>query len=113
MANFSLDDIRSAAEAKYGSTDIDLGDGTVVCLMNPLRLPKAKRDQLSVIQEEFSGDDVDAADVFARLLVLVASNQADAKKLLKAVGDDLATLSQIFETYTSGTQLGEASASES
>ncbi|MFJ6893591.1 phage tail assembly protein [Streptomyces hokutonensis] len=113
MASFSLDSIRAAAEAKYGSTDIDLGDGFVTRLVNPLRLPKEKRAELLKIQEKMDGDDVDQELVLADAVRLVAENPKAAEKLLDAVGSDLAVLAQIFATYSEGTQVGEASASES
>jgi hypothetical protein len=113
MANFSLDSIRAAAEAKYGSTDIELGDGFVVRLLNPLRLPKEKRAELLKIQEKLDGDDVDQELVLADAVRLVADNEKAAEKLLSEVGSDLAVLAQIFATYSEGTQVGEASASES
>ncbi|QPB09926.1 tape measure chaperone [Streptomyces phage Sitrop] len=107
MASFSLDDIRSAAEAKYGSTDINFGDD--VCrLLNPLRLPKAKRNELINIQSKLDGEDVDQEAVLADAIRLVAESDKAAEKLLSAVGDDLAVLAQIFETYGEGTQAGEA-----
>jgi hypothetical protein len=107
MASFSLDDIRSAAEAKYGSTDINFGDD--VCrLLNPLRLPKEKRAELMNIQSKLDGEDVDQEAVLADAIRLVAESPKAAEKLLGAIGDDLAVLAQIFETYGEGTQAGEA-----
>ncbi|MEU6572289.1 phage tail assembly protein [Streptomyces sp. NPDC046805] len=113
MAVFSLDNIRAAAEAKYGSTDIELGDGFVARLLNPLRLPKEKRAELLKIQEKLDGDDADQEQVLADAIRLVAENDTAGEKLLDAVGSDLAVLAQIFASYSEGTQVGEASASES
>lgn len=110
--NFSLDDIRAAAEAKYGSTDIELGDGTVVVLLNPLRLPKLKRDQLTKIGELLEDENADQAEVFADALRLAAKNKASVEALIEEVDGDLAILAQIFEAYTGATQSGEASASQ-
>jgi thioredoxin-like negative regulator of GroEL len=112
MATFSLDNIRAAAEAKYGSTDIELGDGFTARLLNPLRLPKEKRAELLKIQNKLDADDVDQELVLAEAIRLVAENEKAADKLLDAVGSDLAVLAQIFATYGEGTQVGEASASE-
>ncbi|WJN62714.1 tail assembly chaperone [Streptomyces phage phiScoe15] len=107
MSSFSLDDIRSAAEAKYGSTDITFGDD--VCrLLNPLRLPKEKRAELISIQSKLDGEDVDQEQVLADAIKLVAESEKAADKLLAAVGGDLAVLAQIFEHYGKGTQAGEA-----
>lgn len=112
MASFSLDDIRTAAEAKYGSTDIDLGDGRVVVLQNPLRLGKKDRDALTGLQDKLEAPDADQVDVLGDAILLVAKDKAVAKDLLAAIGDDLAVLAEIFEQYTKGSQVGEASASQ-
>jgi hypothetical protein len=113
MAQFSLDDIRAAADAKYGSTDIQVDEKTTVSLLNPLRLPKEKRDELAKLQDRLDSDDegVDQEQVLADAIRLVADNGRKVDILLKAVGGDLALLAQIFETYGKGAQVGEASAS--
>ena len=112
MATFSLDDIRAAAEAKYGSTDIDLGDGQTLVLVNPLRLPKEKRDALSAIQDTAEDDGVDQGDVMRDAIRIVAQSQSMAEKFIGIAGDDLALLATVFATYTEGAQVGEASASQ-
>ncbi|AXQ61073.1 tail assembly chaperone [Streptomyces phage Hank144] len=111
MANFSLDQIRAAADAKYGSTDIALDETTTVSLLNPLRLPKAKRDELTTIQERMDKDDADQEALLSEAILLVADHPKKGEALLKAVNGDLAVLAEIFETYGKGTQVGEASAS--
>ncbi|MFE9254035.1 phage tail assembly protein [Streptomyces sp. NPDC006879] len=109
MAQFSLDDIRAAADAKYGSTDIALDDKTTVVLRNPLRLSKAERDELAALQDNLDGDsDKDQADVLADAIRLVAKDKKVAEKLIDNIDGDLALLAQVFETYSSGTQAGEA-----
>ncbi|MET9861960.1 phage tail assembly protein [Streptomyces smyrnaeus] len=111
MASYSLDDIRTATEAKYGSTDIKLSEDKVVRLLNPLRLPKTKRDRLSALQGELEKDGADQEQLLTEAVLLIAEGESKGKALLKAVGDDLAMLACIFETYAGGTQAGEASAS--
>lgn len=112
MAQFSLDQIREAAEAKYGATEITFGND--VCrLLNPLRLSKEKRSELLKIQDQMDAENVDQEEVLGQAIRLVAESQPAANKLLKAVGSDLAVLAQIFQTYGDGTQAGEASASPS
>lgn len=110
MSNtYSLDDIRNAAEAKYGSTDID-----GVRLLNPLRLPKTKRDQLRELQDVMSAETpegeepADQAEYMRDMLRLVAENPLAVERLIEAIGDDLAVLATVLETYTKGTQAGEA-----
>ncbi|MCC2278890.1 phage tail assembly protein [Streptomyces sp. ET3-23] len=110
MASFSLDDIRAAAEARYGSTDIELGDETIR-LLNPLRLPKATRTKLSQLQDSMGGDDADQEELLSEAIRLVAEHSKAADMLLTAVGGDLAVLAEIFDRYGRGTQAGEASAS--
>lgn len=110
MASFSLDDIRSAAEAKYGSTDIELGDETIR-LLNPLRLAKAARNQLTKLQDLMGGEDADQEELLSEAIRLVAEHPKAADKLLTAIGGDLAVLAEIFDAYGKGTQVGEASAS--
>ncbi|MGW4158698.1 phage tail assembly protein [Streptomyces sp. NPDC004788] len=109
MATFSLDDIRAAADAKYGSTNIQLDEKTTVVLRNPLRLAKAERDELASLQDSLDGDDSkDQADVLADAIRLVAKDKKLAEKMIEQVSGDLALLAQIFETYSAGTQAGEA-----
>jgi len=112
MATFSLDDIRAAADKKYGSTDIELGDGDVLVLVNPLRLPKEKRNALESIQESAEEEGTDQGDVMRDAIRLVAQRQDMAEKFLAIAGDDLAILAAAFATYTEGAQVGEASASQ-
>jgi hypothetical protein len=111
MASYSLDDIRAAAERKYGSTDITLGEDTVR-LLNPLRLPKARRDALLSLQEQMSADDADQAALLSDAIRTIAESEKAAEKLLEAVGGDLAVLAEIFGHYGESTQAGEASASQ-
>ena len=112
MATFTLDDIRDAAEKKYGSTDIDLGDGRVLSLPNPLRLPKDKRDALSAIQDKADEDGADQGETMRSAIRIVAADAVLCEEFLRLVGDDLALLATVFSTYTSGSQVGEASASQ-
>lgn len=113
MANtFTLDDIRAAAEAKYGSTDIDLGNGEVLSLVNPLRLPADKRKALTEVQERADEAEGDEGDVMREAIRIVASDSHKAERFIEIVGDDLAMLATVFSTYTEGTQVGEASASQ-
>jgi hypothetical protein len=111
MASYTLDDIRTAAEAKYGSTDIELGNGDVVRLLNPLRLPKEKRDLLQGLQARMDDENADQEAAMQEVIRLAADNTRKAEALLKAIGGDLAVLAEIVETYSKSTQVGEASAS--
>ena len=111
----TLDSIREAAEAKYGSTDIQIGD-EVVRLLNPLRLTKEKRQRLVETQKQLDTDAAKAAEVDQEALLsesirIVAAGPQQAQLLLDAVAGDLAVLAEIFAAYSKGAQVGEASAS--
>lgn len=105
----TLDMIRDAAEKKYGATEVDLGDGKVVHLINPLRISKEKRDEISGLNFE---DFDDPIDYFEKAFA-AASTSADAKAIRKALGEDDVTLYvSLFEAYSQGIDLGEASPSQ-
>lgn len=121
MAKFTLDDIRAAAEEQYGSTDIEMADGSEVKLLNPMRLTKAKRVALAKLQEKMSAaseaeegelEEVDEEEIVDEMFTLIAATEAQAKKLLKALGGDLAQKIALFNMYGEKTQVGEASASQ-
>ncbi|MFI6275938.1 phage tail assembly protein [Streptomyces sp. NPDC050988] len=111
MASYSLDDIRAAAERKYGSTDIEVG-GESVRLLNPLRLPKTRRDELLALQEQMGKEDSDQAELLSKAIRTVAQSEKAADTLLGEVGGDLAILAEVFRHYGESTQAGEASASQ-
>ncbi|MFD6636770.1 phage tail assembly protein [Micromonospora chalcea] len=108
MSNvFTLDDIRAAAEAKYGSLEIPLGT-TTARLLNPLRLSKKNRDALTSVQTRLDEEGADQEALLREALTVIAEHPAQAKALLKEIGDDLAVMATIFERYAKGTQAGEA-----
>lgn len=108
MATLSLDSIRDAADKKYGGLVVDLGDETVE-LKNPLRLSKENRERLSGLEK--TDDDADPLDYFAELYEVLAGKEG-AKKLLKALGDDIPLHMTLVGNLTEGTELGEASPSQ-
>ena len=118
MANFTLDKIRQAAEAKFGNMDIEFGDETVT-LLNPLRLSKEDRAAFAKIGDQMSGDEEEGEDeadqvaIFEEALRLAAADKAAVEKLIEAIGGDLTVLSEVFSEYVAVTQAGEASASQS
>jgi Mycobacteriophage tail assembly protein len=107
---FTLDDIRAAAEAQYGSTDIEIAEGVSVKLLNPLRMSEVKRKALVAASKRLQdeGEDADQSAAFDEIFGLIAENEGAAKKLIDALGDDLAMKAIIFEHYQEGTQAGEA-----
>jgi hypothetical protein len=110
MSNtITLDSLRATVENKYGSTVIDLGDGEVE-LVNALRLGKKQRKALAEIAADA---ELDVEERFGKLISVVAATPGQAKILLDRVDGDVPLLATIIETYTKGTQAGEASPSES
>jgi hypothetical protein len=113
MSHFLLDEIRQAAEVKFGSTDIEFGEATVR-LLNPLRLPETKRTELQAIQRRMDDDaELDQIGLLRDAVRCVAETKGGAAALLREVGDDMALLAMIFERYVEGSQAGEASPSPS
>ena len=111
MATVTLDSIREAADKKYGSYDIEVGE-TTVRLLNPLRLTKEARDELESLEsDELNVENSDLGDVQGRLtrtIQIIAETEAQANALLTAVGGDLAVLATIIESYGENAQVGEA-----
>ncbi|WP_263729959.1 phage tail assembly protein [Cellulomonas sp. SG140] len=112
MSTMTLDDIRAAAEAKYGSFDVEL-DGSTVRLVNPLRMTKAKRKAVLDLQSKLNDEGSDQEELLGELIVAVAENPSAGKALVKSIGGDLAMLAVLFEGYSQQVQVGEASASAS
>lgn len=117
MSNhFSLDDIRAAAEAKYGSLRIDLDpNGKYLELLNPLKLDKGKRAELMALQKNTNDEDAteDQEETFSEMIRVAASNRDIAEEFLGMVGGDLTVLAEVLERYGKLVQVGEASASAS
>lgn len=115
--SFTLDDIRAAAEEKYGSTTIILGDMEVE-LVNVLRLPKERRDVILNLAKSADVDeeDVDVDETRETMLEglrAACRTKEQGKALTEALGDDLPLVAEVFSRYTQGTQSGEASPSQS
>jgi hypothetical protein len=111
MNTITLDSIRAAVEAKYGSYDIEFGDGKKVRLLNAIRIDKDKRAKLMELQAALKDEGADQAAILADCIRVVADNKMRAEELLKLIGGDLAVLVEIFSAYGKATQVGEASAS--
>lgn len=112
MSQFTLDNIRQAAEAKYGSVDIAIDENMTCRLLNPLRLPKEKREALVELQKVLDAEDTDQEATLSESIRIIAEKPVQAEALLDAIGDDLTLLAEIFETYSKATQVGEASPSQ-
>ncbi|MBB3099400.1 hypothetical protein FHR83_007106 [Actinoplanes campanulatus] len=112
MSTFTLDSIREAAEAKYGSTDIELPNGSEVRLVNVLKLKKDKRAALIALQDGMREDGADQEEMINEAFRLVAATPAQAEALIEAIEGDLTVAAELFQRYVKGTQVGEASGSQ-
>ena len=86
MAAFTLDDIRAAAEAKYGSTDIQVGD-TRPAAQPAAPARRSARAELMAVQKQLDARTRDAAEIdqeelLADAIRLVAETKAQAATLL-------------------------------
>ena len=106
--SFTLDDLRDAAEAKYGNFVIgNVGPkGIDVELVNALRLKKEARKALQALEDASTNED--AEERMFETIRLIARTKAQADALLKELDGDLAVLALILEQYGSETQMGEA-----
>lgn len=124
----TLDFIREAAAKKFANLTIEVPGAGEVTLVNAMQLPKERRNALMASQKELStskeeaeaklaaGEVVEETDQVEQLentlrIVVSGSDKADA--LIEALDGNLANLATVFELYTKGTELGEASASAS
>lgn len=133
MAGTSLDQIREAADKKYGDFVVDMGGGEEVRLRSGMRLSEDERKAVRNVEkkhralrlkveaaqeaaekgEELPEEDEVSLDseIIALLreqLRIVATDSNAAKKLLDAVGQDDGLLLTIVEQYAEATELGEA-----
>lgn len=110
MPKITLDDIRKAADEKYGPLVIEGVDGGDVELLNPARLSKQKRNALKAVVGD---EELDEGDRLAEIVKITAKSPSHSKRLLAAFKDDLGALAVILESYNAGAQMGEASPSAS
>ncbi len=111
MATFTLDDIRQAAEAKYGDMTITLDDGFEARLLNPLRLSKEAREELTRVQDQANEEGDDATDQEESLketVRIVCEKKVQADRLLEQMGGDLTLLASLLDKYGEVAQVGEA-----
>jgi hypothetical protein len=142
MANYSLDQLRSDIDSRYGALVIDLGDGQEpVTLLPVLRLDQHKRAAFYGLLDELASarqaepDDEDEEDpaegespdrvsvslatidaqlaVIRKALDVIAKDDGSAARLAAALPDsDPATLLTLWERYMEVAQPGEAKPSE-
>ncbi|WP_413800091.1 phage tail assembly protein [Streptomyces iranensis] len=110
MTRVTLDDIRRAAEAKYGDFDIALPDGATVTLRSPLRMSAEDRALLGDIEQLAAAGDTEA---ITEALKIAAKTPEQGRRLLDAIGGDLAMAAVLFEQWAQAVSVGESSASAS
>jgi len=104
----TLDDIKAAADKKYAAYPLDIDEQGTIELTNPLRMTKELREELS----ELKADDYeDVIDYFEDTFAL-ASSKDEAARIRKALGEEAALYAILFESYSNGVELGEASPSQ-
>jgi hypothetical protein len=104
----NLDEIRAAADAKYGPFPIEFAGGTVT-LLAPLRLPEKKREQLSGLLAQTENDGL--LDRYREVIRLAAKPGDPVAPLIKDIGDDIGVLAELINEYGRRSQVGEASPS--
>jgi len=122
-SSFTLDDIRAAADEKFGGTEI-----AGVELRNVIRLDKEERAALKAYQEKAKAEkadddneDIDEDAIFNELFELVEILVGDPQKsaeLRKALCDSkgrpqIDLLQVVIEKYTEDQKAGKASPSQS
>jgi hypothetical protein len=107
-SSFSLDDIRAAAERRYGAVPFDLPDGRTLKLLNALRLPKAKRDALAETQKRSKDEDVDQEAELVAMLKLLADDENLVDEMVASFDGDLGCVAAMFDLYKQETEPGEA-----
>ena len=113
MAGMQLDDIRRAADEKYGPYVIEGVEGGPVTLLNPIRLSKEKRANLTGLQRVQEDPAADHDRLLRDMVRIVAESTSDAERLLEEIGDDNAVLAELLNAYGRAVQPGEASPSPS
>lgn len=117
---FTLDSLREELDHKYAPFQIEV-DGEVLVLRNLLRLPELERNaavELMAEVDKMSEQDESAETLsklrqaLAEVLVLVTAD-GKGKKLVAAMGDDLALYMEVVQQWGAATQPGEASNSPS
>jgi tail assembly protein len=110
MPRVTLDDIRRAAEQRYGDFDVTLPDGTTVTLRSRLRMSREDRGLLGDVEQLATAGDTDA---ITEALRIAAKTPDQGRHLLDALGGDLATAAVLFEQWAQAVSSGESSASAS
>lgn len=119
MPNISLADIQKAADKKYGDYVIPVEGGKELRFKNPMRMSRDIRRKLAdlfdvkkMLEKAEANPDLDVYDLYREAFELTAVKPAHFAQLDKAVGDDPAIWTLLFEEFGEATEAGEASPSE-
>lgn len=113
MPKINLSDIQSAANTQFSDFEVTLPGGETIAFSPVLRLPKAKRIELSAaldMSARAEEAETDVYDLYHDAFRITARTPGDFKKLTEAVGDDPAVWQELFKAFSEETQVGEASA---
>lgn len=122
MATFTLTDLRNEVSKKYAPTVIENGDDEYI-LQNVMQMPEKKRRLVTELIEEIGADDkdnnedkegadeIDSQTATLRKIIIAAEKNDKGEELLELIGDNVAMLVELFNSWTEGAQLGEASQS--
>lgn len=107
--SLKLSDLQSAADEAYGNFVVDLEDGTEVAFKPLLRLSKERREAVATLHKDGDWSDPDAVVTNVKeFFRLRAVREADFKKLVKVLGDDLAQWMTLFNLAAKAEEPGEA-----
>lgn len=118
----TFDHLRSVADTDYAATEVELPDGFIAVLHNPMRLGKGERNKLRAALGKFRSDDEDGEDgangpdvleLGAEVITLASLGSATGKVLIDLIAEDEGLMMTVITTYLKGAQVGEASPSES
>lgn len=115
MATFTLTDLRNEVTKKYAPTVIENGDDKYI-LQNLMQMPEKQRRAIealvdSIQDEPEDGDNVESQTGVFRQIIVAAEGNGRGEELLDLLGDNLAMLVELVNSWMEGTQLGEASQS--
>ena len=110
----TLDDIKEAAEKRFGNVEVPLDESTVVVLRNPLRLSDEERAELVGMQDRANEaeESEDQSKYFEEMLLIVADSKTKARRLIDSFNGDLTEMVTLVQLYQEHTQMGEASPSQ-
>lgn len=115
MPSMTLDDLNKAADKKFGNFEIELEGEETLVFLNPLRLPKDRRKQMTRIFEGDilkarveEDDDLDMYDLYAEAFAVAAATPRHFERLAEVIGDNPAQWSILFQAYNGESELGEA-----